>query len=42
MRDTLVKMEKENGHLTQELVVSKAGMREEMDRVRIDVEYATQ
>jgi chromosome segregation ATPase len=38
MRDTIVKLEKENGHLTQELVASKAGMREEMDRLeeRID------
>ena len=33
MRDAIAKLEKENGHLTKELVGSKASMREEMDRV---------
>jgi chromosome segregation ATPase len=38
MRDTIMKLEKENEHLTRELVGSKAGLREEMDKLeeRID------
>ena len=33
MHDTIMKLEKENEHLTRELVGSKAGLREEMDKV---------
>ena len=33
MRDTILKLQKENEHLTRELVTSKAGLREEMDKV---------
>ena len=35
MRDTIKKLEQENEHLTRELVASKAGLREEMDKVRV-------
>ena len=34
MGDTIMKLEQENEHLTCELVGSKAGLREEMDKVR--------
>ena len=33
MRDNIQKLMKENEHLTQELVVSKTGLRGEMDKV---------
>lgn len=33
MRDTILKLEQENEYLTRELVGSKAGLREEMDKV---------
>ena len=33
MGDTIIKLEQENEYLTRELVGSKAGLREEMDKV---------
>ena len=33
MHDTIMKLEQENEYLTRELVASKAGLREEMDKV---------
>lgn len=33
MRDTIMKLERENEYLTRELVGSKASLREEMDKV---------
>ena len=36
MTDTIRKLEQENEHLTQELVISKASLREEMDKVKIN------
>lgn len=33
MGDTIIKLEQENEYLTCELVGSKAGLREEMDKV---------
>ena len=35
MGDTIIKLEQENEYLTRELVGSKAGLREEMDKVCI-------
>ena len=41
MRDNIQKLMKENEHLTHELVVSKTGLRGEMDKVLKDIMFET-